>query len=93
MGKRAFLDPGTMRLKTWGYVLTNEVGDIPMDIAEDFDLEPSDGYRWDGTQFLPFPYPPPPEDPKKLALKDAANKASKDGDTKALAKALEDYLS
>lgn len=61
MKRNAFLDPVTSRLKCHGFVLTNEVGDITMEVPEDFPLEPSDGWKWDGSTFVSFPFPSPPD--------------------------------
>lgn len=92
MGRKAFLDPTTSRLKCHGFIESNDPGDIVMDVPENFSLDPTIGYKWDGTSFVSFPHTKV-EDPKKKALRDAADKGSKDGDVKALAQALKDYLS
>jgi hypothetical protein len=36
VGKRAFYDPDTRVLKTWGFVETNEPGDLSRDVPEDY---------------------------------------------------------
>lgn len=60
MPRNAFVDPVTMVLKSHGYVLTNESGDLIINVPEDFTLEPGK-WKWDGMQFTPFTPPPPPD--------------------------------
>jgi hypothetical protein len=70
----------------------NEPGDVVIDVPESLDIDPFDGWKWDGAKFVSFPTPKN-EDLRKKALLNAADKGSKDGDVKALAQALKDYLS
>lgn len=57
MPKKSFRDPTTHVLKAWGYMETNDVGDVVSDEADDFALTPGEWYKpvatWD-------PYTPPP---------------------------------
>mgnify|MGYP001567217710 CR=1 FL=1 len=60
MPRKAFIDPVTNVLKTHGFVLTNEVGDIAINVPDDFALKPRE-WKWDGVQFVAFTPPPPPD--------------------------------
>lgn len=66
--KNAFYDPTTKVLKCWGYVESNEVGDIKLPVSEDFDLKPGE-FQWDGTTNVPY-VKPVIIDPKAKALTD-----------------------
>ena len=59
MPKHAFLDPATSRLKAHGFVATNEPGDLVLEVSDGFALDPRDGWRWDGSAFVGFPFPVP----------------------------------
>lgn len=61
MPKNAFIDPVTSVLKTQGFVQTNDPGDIVIPVPEDFNLNPRDGWKWNGTQFVSFVLPLPPD--------------------------------
>lgn len=57
--KNAFLDPVTNRLKCWGYIEANEVGDIKLPVSESFNLDiVSQSWQWNGAAFVPY-IPPP----------------------------------
>ena len=60
MGKRAFIDPVSKVLKSWGYAASNDPGDILVDVPEDFDLTVGLA-KWDGIVWQPFTPPPPPD--------------------------------
>ena len=66
--RRAFLDPTTARLKAHGFVQSNEPGDVILDISEEFNLNPQDGWKWDGTKFVTFPFPLPPDHKAKAKI-------------------------
>ena len=59
--RNAFLDPVTSRLKCHGFVQTNDPGDVVLPVPEDFALNPRDGWKWDGADFVAFPFPPLPD--------------------------------
>ena len=67
MGKNAFLDPVTHMLKTWGYVESNEPGDIRLPVTESFNFEIRK-WKFEG-EWLPFT-PPVVVDPKVKAIED-----------------------
>lgn len=69
MGRKAFLDPATKRLKAHGFVETNEPGDLVMDVTENFALNPSDGWQWDGAKWKSFPFPKSKAEKSKDTLK------------------------
>ena len=51
----SFRDPVTQELKSWGYVETNEPGDIRQAEAWDFNLDRRKGrWRWDGVQWVVY---------------------------------------
>lgn len=54
--KNAFYDPITNVLKCYGYVETNEPGDIKLPVSEDFDLKPGE-HQWNGAKFVPYTKP------------------------------------
>ena len=60
MGKRAFIDPTSKVLKSWGYAESNDPGDILVDVPEDFDLKVGLA-KWDGANWNPFTPPPLPD--------------------------------
>ena len=59
MPKRSFRNPVTNVLTGFGYMETNQPGDIARVEAEDFALEPGH-WQWDGSKWIPFQPPPPP---------------------------------
>ena len=60
MGKRAFIDPISKVLKSWGYATSNDPGDILVDVPEDFALTVGLA-KWDGANWNAFAPPPPPD--------------------------------
>lgn len=65
MPKNSFRDPVTNQLKCHGYVDANAPGDIRQEEADDFSLNPIDGWKWSGISWVPFP---PPWEPVKAVL-------------------------
>jgi hypothetical protein len=60
--KFSFRDPVTNVLKTWGYALTNNPGDISQLELDSFNLSPG-AWQWDGSAWVPFtPIPEPDPD-------------------------------
>lgn len=55
MTKNSFRDPVTGQLKGWGFTTTNAPGDIIQAEADDFNLDPSDGWKWSGTSWVVSP--------------------------------------
>lgn len=53
---KAFRDPVTGMLKCFGFVQTNEPGDISMDVPDDFNLEPRK-WRWNGSTWVSYTEP------------------------------------
>ena len=66
--KRAFVDPTTGLLKAVGYMDRNELGDVALDVAEDFNLGPL-SWRWTGQAWLRIPTVPSAEDRKRESLR------------------------
>jgi hypothetical protein len=65
MGKNAFIAASNGRLRSWGFTERNGDTDIVIPVEDGFDLDPDDGWRWDGSAWQPFPFPPVP--PSELA--------------------------
>lgn len=61
---KAFVD-NTGRLKAWGFMESNEPGDVVMNVPDSFDLAPG-RWRWDGERWQPVPETPPPPPPDPL---------------------------
>ena len=58
MAKNSFRDPITNVLKSWGYSNTNASGDLVQAETDDFNLNPADGWKWNGTSWVSQPFPP-----------------------------------
>ena len=58
MTKNSFRDPVTNVLKGYGYCASNAPGDIVQIEADDFNLNPADGWKWNGTTWVSQPFPP-----------------------------------
>lgn len=64
MSRLSFRDPVTNMLKCHGYVNTNQKNDISQPEADDFNLNPEDGWMWNGTQWVSSPPAPATADQK-----------------------------
>lgn len=67
--KRAFVDPTSGILKAVGYVDRNEFGDVAFDVPESFDLGPG-SWRWTGAAWEQITPQLPPEEMRRLRLRD-----------------------
>lgn len=64
MSRLSFRDPSTNVLKTHGYCTTNQVGDISQLESDDFNLNPKDGWQWNGSAWVGYVFPPMTPDQK-----------------------------
>jgi hypothetical protein len=51
-GPKSFRDPVTNRLKAVGFMAVNALGDLAQQEIEGFNLDPRDGWQWNGTQWV-----------------------------------------
>lgn len=63
--KKAFINPDSGELKCHGFVETNVVGDIGIDVPDEFNLMPGE-WRWSGKEFVPYEKPIPYEERRRV---------------------------